>query len=74
LFPRIGPIFSASEILSLGRQLHQQGHLARLMELDPKHCDVIVRTWQDITRTIAYLEDGRTFAQLELKRKKTELA
>jgi DNA modification methylase len=52
----------------------KNGHLARLMELDPKYCDVIVRRWQDFTGKLAHLEDGRTFARLELKRKKTELA
>ncbi len=32
---------------------------ARLIELDPKYVDVIVRRWQDWTREIAYREaDG----------------
>jgi len=35
---------------------------ARLMELDPKYCDVIVRRWQDYTGKKAMLEqDNRTF-------------
>jgi DNA modification methylase len=42
---------------------------ARLMELDPKYCDVIVRRWQDFTGKPAHLEDGRTFAELELERR-----
>jgi DNA modification methylase len=37
----------------------------RLMELDPKYCDVIVERWQDFTGKAAHLEDGRTFAELE---------
>lgn len=36
--------------------------VARLMELDPKYCDVIVKRWQDYTGKKAQLEvDGRTF-------------
>lgn len=35
---------------------------ARLLELDPKFVDVIVRRWQDFTGKNAVLaEDGRTF-------------
>lgn len=36
---------------------------ARLMELEPKYCDVIVKRWQDYTGQAATLDgDGRTFA------------
>jgi DNA modification methylase len=42
---------------------------ARLIELDPKYCDVIVRRWQEFTGKPAHLEDGRTFAELELERR-----
>jgi DNA modification methylase len=48
----------------------KNGHLARLMELDPKYCDVIVKRWQDFTGKIAHLEDGRTLAQLESRLQK----
>lgn len=42
------------------------GRVARLMELDPKYCDVIVRRWQAFTGKPATLEsDGRTFADVE---------
>ena len=39
------------------------GRQARLVELDPKYCDVIVRRWQAWTDREAVLEsDRRTFA------------
>ncbi len=33
------------------------GRSARLIELDPKYCDVIVRRWQDFTGKVATLEE-----------------
>lgn len=41
------------------------GRHARLMELDPKYVDVIVKRWQEFTGKQAALEsDGRTFAEV----------
>ena len=40
------------------------GRQARLIELEPKYCDVIVRRWQEFTGKRAVLEaSGRTFAE-----------
>ena len=41
----------------------------RMMELDPKYCDVIVTRWQDFTGKSATLEsDGRTFDEIKADR------
>jgi DNA modification methylase len=47
----------------------RRGRKARLMEIDPKYADVIVRRWQEFTGKHAVLDnDGRTFADLEQQR------
>lgn len=43
----------------------ESGRCARLIELDPKYCDVIVRRWQNMTGKHAVLESsGETFDEL----------
>ncbi len=43
----------------------KNGRYSRLMELDSKYCDVIIKRWQDFTGQQAMLEgDGRTFAEV----------
>jgi len=38
---------------------------ARLMELDPKYCDVIIKRWQDFTgKTAMHAETGKTFNEM----------
>ena len=45
------------------------GELERLVELDPKYVDVIVRRWQDWSGKSAVLdEDGQTFEQASAQR------
>ncbi len=42
---------------------------SRLMELDPKYVDVIVKRWQDYTGQHAVLaDDGRSFAEVGAER------
>jgi DNA modification methylase len=42
---------------------------ARLIELDPVYCDVIIKRWQDFTGKAATLNgSGQTFEELEAKR------
>ncbi len=47
----------------------RRGRKARLMEIDPKYADCIVRRWQEYTGKAAVLEgDGRTFAEIGAER------
>jgi site-specific DNA-methyltransferase (adenine-specific) len=44
----------------------KNGRIARLMELDPKYCDVIIKRWQDFTGKIAtHAETGMLFAKVK---------
>ena len=45
------------------------GRQARLIELEPKYCDVIIRRWQEFTGKEASLDgDGRSFAAIAAER------
>jgi len=59
--------FAGSGTTAIACEKH--GRNARMMELDPKYCDVIVKRWQDFTGQQATLEaTGQTFAELTSKR------
>ena len=45
------------------------GRQARLIELDPRYCDVIVRRWQEFSGDKAALDgDGRSFEEIAASR------
>jgi DNA modification methylase len=49
------------------------GRQARLIELDPRYVDVIVRRWQDYTgRKAVLVSDGREFEKIALERSELE--
>jgi DNA modification methylase len=50
------------------------GRSSRLMELDPRYCDVIVKRWQEFTGKTAQFEGGRTFRELEARRQTKQVA
>lgn len=59
--------FAGSGTTAIACEKH--GRNARLMELDPKYCDVIIKRWQDFTGQEATLEgSGETFNALAAKR------
>ena len=46
------------------------GRKARLLEIDPKYADCIVRRWQDYTGKVAILENGCSFDETTQKRRR----
>lgn len=53
----------------------RSGRIARLMELDPRYCDVIIRRWQDFVGAEATLEaTGETFGAVDARRHAVEAA
>lgn len=48
----------------------QHGRRARLVELEPRFVDVIVRRWEAFTGKSAVLEDGRTFSEVAAARRR----
>lgn len=59
--------FAGSGTTAIACEKH--GRQARLMELDPKYCDVIVKRWQDFTGKQATLEaTGQTYDELKAER------
>lgn len=51
----------------------KNGRYARLMELGPNYCDVIVKRWQEFTGKAAMLEDGgQTFNEIKELREKED--
>jgi DNA modification methylase len=59
----VADLFGGSGSTLIGCE--RRGRKARLMELDPKYADCIVRRWQEYTGKQAVLDgDGRTFDQI----------
>jgi len=62
--------FGGSGTTMLAAEKH--GRHARLMELDPKYCDVIIKRWQDFTGKIAtHAETGQPFAEVTNDKQET---
>jgi DNA modification methylase len=65
----VADLFGGSGSTLIGCE--RRGRRARLMEIDPKYADCIVRRWQEYTGQKATLEgDGRTFDAVAVVREK----
>jgi DNA modification methylase len=65
----VADLFGGSGSTLIGCE--RRGRKARLMELDPKYCDVIVRRFQEYTGKQAVLDrDGRSFDEIAEERRK----
>src|SRR5882762_8037953 len=63
----VADLFGGSGSTLIGCE--RRGRHARLMEIDPKYCDVIVQRWQEYTGKEAVLEgDGRSFQEIAQER------
>ena len=64
---RTGGLFR--RVMEAHGKVSGQDRRARLIELDPKYVDVIVKRWQEYTGQRTVLEaDGRGFGQIVLER------
>ena len=65
----VADLFGGSGSTLIGCE--RRGRKARLMEIDPKYADCIVRRWQEYTGKKATLEgDGRSFDEIAQQRRK----
>ena len=63
----VADLFGGSGSTLIGCE--RRGRKARLMELDPKYADCIVRRWQEYTGKQAVLDgDGRCFDEIAVER------
>ena len=47
----------------------ETGRKARLIELDPHYCDVILKRWEEFSGKTAKHESGKTFEEIAEERK-----
>ncbi|MGA7411721.1 MAG: DNA methyltransferase, partial [Bryobacteraceae bacterium] len=63
----VADLFGGSGSTLIGCE--RKGRVARLLEIDPRYADCIVRRWQDYSGKEATLEgDGRTFEAIAAER------